>query len=146
MARPILHPSDFSTASGPAFRKAIALAKGMRRPLLIANVVSPVTIVTGDMYMPANVWDQLERAADQAARRGLARLLKRARAAGIRASTLLLRGIAADRIVQAARGRRAEMIVMGTHGRTGLKGMLLGSVAARVVSHASCPVMTIRGK
>ena len=146
MARPILHPSDFSTASGPAFRKAIALAKGMRRPLLIANVVSPVTIVTGDMYMPANVWDQLERAAEQAARRGLARLLKRARAAGIRASTLLLRGIAADRIVQAARGRRAEMIVMGTHGRTGLKGMLLGSVAARVVSHASCPVMTIRGK
>ena len=146
MTRPIFHPSDFSSASGPAFRKAMALAKGMRRPLLIAHVMSPVTLVTGDMYIPPNVWPQLEASIEFVARRGVTRLARRARAAGIRVSTLLLRGIPHEAIVRAARGRRAEMIVMGTHGRTGFKHALMGSVASRVVSHASCPVMTVRGR
>jgi nucleotide-binding universal stress UspA family protein len=48
--------------------------------------------------------------------------------------------------VRTARGRRAELIVMGTHGRTGLRGALLGSVATRVLSPARCPVMTVRAK
>ncbi len=62
MARPILHPSDFSSPSGPAFRKAVTLAKRMRRPLLLVHFTSPVTMVTGDMYVPAYIWDELERA------------------------------------------------------------------------------------
>ena len=146
MARPILHSSDFSPASGPAFRKALELAKSMRRPLLIAHVLSPVTLVTGEMYMAPNVWPMLEQSIELVARRGMARLLKQARAAGVRASSLLLRGTTHDAIVRAARTRHAEMIVMGTHGRTGVKGVLLGSVASRVLTHATCPVMTVRAR
>jgi nucleotide-binding universal stress UspA family protein len=145
-ARPIFHPSDFSPASGPAFRKAMALAKGMRRPLLIVHVMSPVTLVTGDAYIAPNVWPMLEQSIELVARRGVTRLVKRARAGGVRASSLLLRGVTHEAIVRAARRHRAEMIVIGTHGRTGVKGMLLGSVASRVVSHAACPVMTVHGR
>ncbi len=142
MARPILHPSDFSSASAPAFRKVLALAKSMRRPLLIAHVMSRAALVPG--YMPPKVYDDLYRSIELAARRRLDRLLRRARAAGIRVSTILVEGVPHEQILRTARGRRAEMIVMGTHGRTGLKGVLLGSVATRVVSQAPCPVMTVR--
>jgi nucleotide-binding universal stress UspA family protein len=103
-----------------------------------------VALVPGYMYMPPKVYDDLYRSIELDARRRLDRLRRRARAAGIRVSTLLVEGVPHEQILRTARGRRAEMIVMGTHGRTGLKGVLLGSVATRVVSQAPCPVMTIR--
>ena len=146
MARPILLSSDFSPASGPAFRKALELAKSMRRPLLVVHVLSPVTLVTGDMYVAPNVWPMLEQSIEFVAKRGMARLIKRARAAGVRVSSLLLGGLTHEAIVRAARKHHAEMIVMGTHGRTGVKGVLLGSVASRVLTHAACPVMTVRAR
>jgi len=108
--------------------------------------MSPVTLVTGDAYIAPNVWPMLEQSIELVARRGVTRLVKRARAAGVRASSLLLRGVTHEAIVRAARKHGAEMIVIGTHGRTGVKGMLLGSVASRVVSHAACPVMTVHGR
>ena len=55
-------------------------------------------------------------------------------------------GVAAEQIVRLARARRADLIVMGTHGRTGFTRALLGSVAARVVALAACPVLTVRGR
>jgi nucleotide-binding universal stress UspA family protein len=59
---------------------------------------------------------------------------------------MLLDGTAHERIVRAARSKRADLIVIGTHGRTGLARLFLGSVAGRVVATATCPVMTVRGK
>jgi nucleotide-binding universal stress UspA family protein len=64
----------------------------------------------------------------------------------VRARALLLEGIAADRIVRAARSTRADLIVIGTHGRTGFTRMVLGSVASRVISQAPCAVLTMRGR
>ena len=145
-ARPILHPSDFSSASAGAFRKAVALAKGMRRPLLIVHVMSPANFVSGDIDVARRVYAELYRSMDLAARRHLDRLRRRARAAGLRVSGVLREGIPHEQILRTARGRHAEMIVMGTHGHTGFKRVLLGSVAGRVVSRASCPVMTVRGR
>ena len=55
-------------------------------------------------------------------------------------------GHPADAIVREARERGADLIVMGTHGRTGLAKLFLGSVASRVVTAAHCPVLTVRGK
>jgi nucleotide-binding universal stress UspA family protein len=59
---------------------------------------------------------------------------------------MLTEGVAHEQIVRAARGGKADMVVMGTHGRTGMSKFFLGSVAGRVVSLASCPVLTVRGK
>lgn len=145
MARPIVHASDFSSASASAFREALMLAKGMHRPLLIVHVMSPVTDVTGDMwYVPRQLEDELHRRIERAARRRLEPLLRRARRPGVRVAGLLRDGIVPEQIVKVARARHAEMVVMGTHGRTGLTRALVGSVASRVVSRASCPVMTVR--
>jgi nucleotide-binding universal stress UspA family protein len=80
------------------------------------------------------------------ARLNLERMLVRAKRAEVPAADVLLEGSPAEKIVQLAEKRRAGLIVMGTRGRTGLKKLLLGSVAERVIGLAPCPVLTIRGK
>jgi nucleotide-binding universal stress UspA family protein len=65
---------------------------------------------------------------------------------GVRARGLVGEGVPYEQIVRTARGKKADMIVMGTHGRTGMSRFFLGSVAGRVASLASCPVLTVRGK
>jgi nucleotide-binding universal stress UspA family protein len=146
MARPILHPTDFSSASGPAFRKAIELAKAGRKPLLILHVMAPPAIMTRDMYVSAQVYEALERSMRADAGKRLDRLVTRARDAGVKASGLLLEGASYEGIARAAKAKRAEMIVMGTHGRTGFTRMVLGSVASRVLAAAPCPVLTVRAR
>jgi nucleotide-binding universal stress UspA family protein len=80
------------------------------------------------------------------ANKTMAGLLKQARAAGVKAKSIIVVGTPAEVIVRAARTRHAELIVMGTHGRSGLSRFLLGSVASRVVATSPCPVLTVRGK
>ena len=143
MFRRILHATDFSPASRPALRKAVELAKAGRASLLIAHVM-PILPIMPDAYVAASTYDDLLRGQRAAAKKQLDRLVSRARAAGVRASGVLLDfGVPAERVVRLARARRADVIVMGTHGRTGLTRALLGSVAARVVSTARCPVLTV---
>jgi nucleotide-binding universal stress UspA family protein len=145
--RSILHPTDFSPASTPAFRKALELAKALRGQLALVHILSPVVIpvMGAETYIPAAMYDEIERTARDAAGRHLKRLAARARQAGVRTSTRLIDGVpVAERIVRAARAQRADMIVMGTHGRTGVTRLVLGSVASRVVATASCPVLTVR--
>ena len=64
----------------------------------------------------------------------------------MRAKAVLLEGVAHEQIVRAARARRADLIVVGTHGRSGLARFFLGSVAGRVATMATCPVLTVRGR
>lgn len=144
--RHILYPSDFSTASNAAFAKALALARNAKAPLTIVHVLNPAVVLPIDGYVAPRVYDDLQRSAEMYARKKLAVLLARARKAGVRARTLLVEGVAADRIVATARRRRADLIVIGTHGRTGLARLMLGSVASRVVATSTCPVLTVRGR
>jgi nucleotide-binding universal stress UspA family protein len=145
MIRRILHPSDFSPASRRAFAKAVALAKENRAQLLVAHVLAPI-MPTADGYVSPQIYAQMEAAGRRYAQKHVEALVARAKQAGVKARGLLLEGVAADRIVRAARGQHADLIVMGTHGRTGFARFVLGSVASRVVSHASVPVLTVRGK
>ena len=144
--RRILHPTDFSSASGAAFNRAIALAKADKAQLLIAHVLAPPMPISGEGYMPPNLYEDLEASARKYAEKKLAALQAKARAAGVRASTLVLEGVAHEQIVRAAKSKKADLIVIGTHGRTGLAKLFLGSVASRVVAAASCPVLTVRGR
>jgi nucleotide-binding universal stress UspA family protein len=146
MTRRILYASDFSSASRPAFAKAVDLAKDNRAELTIAHVLTPALPVIADGYMSAQAYRDMELAARRWGQKQLDALVAKAKRAGVRARALLLEGVAADRIVRAARSRHADMIVIGTHGRTGFARLMVGSVANRVVSHARCPVLTVRGK
>jgi nucleotide-binding universal stress UspA family protein len=143
MARLILHPTDFSPGARPAFRRALAVARRERARLVLVHVLEPITF--GDeTYLLQEL--KLRERAEAAARRGFDRLRAAARRAGVTAGVALLDGNPARQIVALARKRRAALIVMGTHGRTGLRRLILGSVAARVIAAAPCPVLTVRAR
>lgn len=144
--RRILHPSDFSRASGAAFAKAVELAKANRAELWVVHVLTPTVPMVGDGYISPKVYEDLEASARAYCSKQLGALVARAKKAGVRARSVLLEGIAHEQIARAARSKRADLVVIGTHGRTGVAKLFLGSVAGRVVSIASCPVMTVRGK
>lgn len=147
--RRVLHPTDFSSASRPAFRKAMDLTKSLRGDLVLVHVLpfAVVPMMMAQGYIPAATLDELQRTARAVAQRHLNRLVARAKRARVRVSSRLVEGSPVDgRIVRTAKAVRADMIVMGTHGQTGVRRFLLGSVAARVVATASCSVLTVRGR
>ncbi len=100
----------------------------------------------GEVPIPPKAWEELEASTRAAGQKGLKALLARARKAGVRVRGVLLEGIPHEQIVRAAKRRRADVLVMGTHGRTGLARFFLGSVTARVVATSTCPVLTVRGR
>ena len=148
MSRRVLHPTDFSKASGAAFARAVAEAKDRRSELVLVHVLSPVIPMAGagEAYLAPSVYEQMSKSARAWADKQMDRLLARAKAARVRARGLLLEGVAHEQIVRAAKRQRADLIVIGTHGRTGVARFFLGSVAARVAATAPCPVLTVRGR
>jgi nucleotide-binding universal stress UspA family protein len=146
MSRRILHPSDFSRASGTAFKKAVELAKSDRAELMLVHVMSPIAPIAGEGYVSPKMYEDIAASSRAWAQKQLDRLLAKAKTAGVRAKSYVLEGVAHDQIARIARSRHADLIVMGTHGRSGLAKLFLGSVAGRVVAAAPCPVLTVRGK
>ena len=144
--RLIMHPSDFSPASRPAFKRAVADAKEHRAELLLVHVMASVMPMVGDGYISPKAYDDMVNASRSYAQRQLDALVTRAKKAGAKARGLLLEGVAWDQVVRTARARKADLIVMGTHGRTGLAKLFLGSVAERVVGSAPCSVLTVRAR
>ena len=146
MTRRILHPSDFTSFSRAALRKAIEMAKSNRAELLLVHVVSPIVPIPGDAYISPRMYDELAGSARAAAQKQLDKLAAQVKKARVKSRSFVLEGAPAEEIVRFAKGRRVDLIVMGTHGRAGLAKLFVGSVADRVVASASCPVLTVRGK
>lgn len=144
--RRVLYASDFSTASRPSLTVAIAIARSVGATLTLVHVMAPIMPPLPEQYLDAVTLDQLEKRVRHWSARRLAGLAAQVRRAGIRVTALLRQGDPADQIVRACRSSRADLVVVGTHGRRGLPKFLLGSVAERVVATAPCPVVTVRGK
>jgi len=144
--RRILHATDFSPASRPAFRMALGLARGGRATLLLLHVLTPPSPFAPPGGKIPSSYLALIDAARREARRRLAALLGQARAAGARARGRLVAGGPAAEILKVGRGWRPDLIVIGTHGRGGVRRFLMGSVAEHVVRRASRPVLTVRGR
>ena len=89
------------------------------------------------------VYEEIESSARAYALKQLGGLIAKAKKSGVRAKPLLLAGTPPEQITCAARSRRADLVVLGTHGARGLR-VLLGSVANQVVATARCPVLTVR--
>ena len=143
--RRIVIASDFSKASQKAFTTALALAKVNRATLTILHVIVPITPIVPEQSFDAETWERFDSQARRWGQQRLRRLTDKATNAGIRAVGLLLEGDPAQQIARAARSTRADLLVVGTHGRTGLTKFFVGSIASRVVATASCPVVTVRG-
>ena len=144
--RRILHATDFSPASTPSLRWAIELARANRGQLLVLHVMTPPALaMPAEGYVSPALYESLESSARAQARKRLDAVVARARKAGARATGLLLEGVPHEVIARTARSRKADLLVIGTHGRSGLAKLFLGSVATRLVSMAPRPVLTVRG-
>ena len=144
--RRILCASDFSKTSGKALISAIDLAKANRARLTILHAHVPFVPLVPEQYIEASTWDSVDTERRRWAERQVQKLAEKARKRGVRASALMITGDPAQQIVRMARSKRADLIVVGTHGRRGFSKFFLGSVAERVIATAPCPVMTVRGK
>jgi len=142
--RRLLHPSDLSTRSEYAFAEAVRWAKADRAVLLLLYVVGPLAPIVGGEYVASpSLFSEINRALCDGAKESLRRLVARATECGVRGESVLMQGLPADQIVRAARTRDVDLIVMGTHGRTGLLRLIYGSTAQEVVAKAPCPVLLV---
>lgn len=140
----ILFPTDFSSNSKTAENYACELADHFQAELHILYVLQDMTLYSPDpgslLMMPATSLDE----ARESAERALEKVPGAGRAAGSGITRVTRPGSPFVEIVRYAREANIDLIVLGTHGRTGLKHVLLGSVAENVVRTANCPVLTIR--
>jgi nucleotide-binding universal stress UspA family protein len=134
----ILHPTDFSEHSAYALRLACALTRDYGARLVILHVATPPVLVYGEAVLPAPDPEVLTRE-EQDQLNQLA-----VPDAGVRAERRFEQGDAVAAILRVAEELPADLIVLGTHGRTGLGRLLMGSVAEQVVRKAPCPVLTVK--
>jgi nucleotide-binding universal stress UspA family protein len=136
--RTILHATDFSPRSAYAFQIACALASDYAARLLVVHVYPFPSY--GSLEMPMIVPDPAEIEA------GLSKQLAAVRPADadLCVEHRLCCGAPAEEILRLARESNSDLIVMGTHGRSGLGRLLLGSVAEAVLRKAPCPVLTVK--
>jgi nucleotide-binding universal stress UspA family protein len=142
--RTILVPTDFSRHSECAVRYACALAERMGASIHLLHVLTEVMPVGPDPMLAPVLPPEYFRETEAASREALANLIAPSwpRPAAIESSVRW--GTPVDVIVDQAATIGADLIVIATHGRTGLSHVLLGSVAERIVREATCPVLTVR--
>jgi len=143
MIKRILVPVDFSKSSLKALDYALALAKTFKAEVVVLYVVEPVYYSAPDLTGGAETMVTLMDEQRRIGRQQLLRLEQRYAKAGARLRGVLQTGTAYRAIADAAQALKADLIVMGTHGRTGVSHLLVGSVAERVVRTAPCPVLTV---
>lgn len=139
-------PIDFSDSSMLALDYAIDLGGTLGAELTVLFVVEPIYFATpGDLYGTSANLGMLLEEQRRTARDELKKLDERLKKRGVNAKTVLGSGVPHEVIVETAKTRKADLIVMATHGRSGLSHLLMGSVTEKVVRSASCPVLTVRG-
>lgn len=140
----ILCPIDFSEPSRVALDHASALARETGGILTVLHVIEPVVYPVEYGMAPVPTID-LETTATENARERLDALLRDVVGDGVAATAKVVLGRADDTICDVAESEGFDLIVLATHGLTGIKHLLLGSVAERVVRTARCPVLTVKG-
>ena len=140
--RRILVPLDFSEHADAILEWAAHLATEHKSTLILLHAYHlPVEFQQMEgAYLPAEFWTQVKTEAEKALEGHAAKL----RTQGIPVETEVVEGYPATAIEEEAERQKADLIVIGTHGHTGLKHLLLGSVAERVVQKAPCPVLTVK--
>jgi len=134
----LLLATDGSIYSNAAMERAIDLAKSYGSALMAVSVVD----VPPEFYAEApNAFEDMVLKT----KGNVSDVKKKAEASGLQASTFVGEGDAYKVITDLAVKEKAEMLVMGSHGRTGLKRLLMGSVTEKVIGHAPCPVLVVKG-
>ena len=138
----ILVPVDFSDITGPAIDAAAGLAAGTGAGLTLLHVADPEPEFIGYDAGPQSVRDGVAKQLHDR-HRELQALEKGLQGRGVRASALLVRGDAAGKILEESARLKADLIVMGSHGRGALSHLLVGSVTDGVLRKSACPVVVV---
>ncbi|HEX2749469.1 MAG TPA: universal stress protein [Verrucomicrobiales bacterium] len=136
----ILVPIDFSEGSESALCCALEMAEKFGSSLILFHVLTPLPAPVSDEGLPDTTSTDAFRQSAQKELDNLAQLI----GTRIKVRTKVAAGVAWNEIVQFAKDDHASLIIMSTHGRTGIRHAFLGSVAERVVRHAGCPVLVVR--
>ncbi|MBS1114878.1 MAG: UspA protein [Nitrospirae bacterium] len=137
MYRNIILAYDGSKFSNKALQEAISLAKSSGGSLLVLSVVD----ITDEFESEApGLTDKMTKKLLKLAQKALAKAV----AAKVKAKVEVHVGDAYEMIVDIAKKKKADVIVMGSHGRTGLTRLLMGSVTSRVIGHAPCSVLIVK--
>ena len=147
MYRNILVPTDGSRLSDKAIREALVLAKAGGAKLILFHVVQPyqAPVYVEGISLPNLPRQKAAKALAGKARRVLAAAGKKVESAGVPASTEWAISVSPhEAIVAIARKRKCDLIVMASHGRSGLSRLLLGSETQAVLSHVNVPVLVVR--
>ncbi len=139
----ILTAIDFSENSEYAFDYALTLAKQFDGELTIMHVINEPVDLRG-FYVPHISFEQLEKEIEEGANKMMEKFCGTRLGDFTKFTTTIVSGIPYEEIIRKAEEIGASLIVVGTHGRTGLDHLIFGSTAERVVRSASCPVLTIR--
>ncbi len=148
MFKKILVPIDGSHTSDLGLKEAIKLARGGKATLCLLHVVDELVLMPDALGVPIYVEEMFE-ALRKGGRKILAKAEVKVRGQGVRAKSVLaekIGGPVADVIVAQAKKQRADLIVLGTHGRHGVNRMVMGSDAEGVVRAAPVPVLLVRAK
>lgn len=143
MFKAILFATDFSPSSEHAFKYALSLARKFESRLGIIHVINEPVDLRG-FYVPHISFDQLELEIEQGALKMMRDFCARNAEDYQGVEQFVVPGIPYDEIIKKAAELAADLIVVGTHGRTGLDHVLFGSTAEKVVRKSPVPVMTIR--
>jgi nucleotide-binding universal stress UspA family protein len=136
----ILVPTDFSKCAEEATRAAVELAKRFEGSLTLLHVyeIPAVLLPEGAILAASATMTDITRNINEALATAKKQIV------GVPVETQMIEGVPFVEVVGAAKQGNFDLIVIGTHGRTGIKHFLLGSVAERVVRKAPCPVLTVR--
>ncbi len=139
----ILFPTDFSQGARAAMDYAISLAQDYKAKLILLYVIQDISIA--EWYIPSSI-SAADLVADmqKSASREMEKWVAEVGARVTNVETLLERGVPFVEIIRIAREKHADLLVIGTHGRTGIDHMLFGSTAEKVVRKSPCPVLTVR--
>ncbi|MBM3264158.1 MAG: universal stress protein [candidate division Zixibacteria bacterium] len=139
----ILYPTDFSESSEHALTYALSFAEQYGAAVYLLHVIEPITAVPAIYFDPAMTFEdrpELEKNVEQLLNEAVPKEVKER----IEIKPLIRRGAPFLEIIRTAREEEIDLIIIATHGRTGLAHMLLGSTAERVVQKAPCPVLSVK--
>jgi nucleotide-binding universal stress UspA family protein len=134
----IFVPTDFSPCSQEAIAYAVFLAGQLNATILLTHVLEPISYPIDFAMIEYADYDQMKTV------QALDRIARSWRQKGIQIETHLFKGDPVTEIVKKAKDLECDLIVMGTHGRTGMAHLMMGSVAERIVRTSSVPVLTVR--
>ena len=148
MYKHILLPTDGSDLSAKAIKVALQLAKSIGAKITAFNVTPAfpyVALEDSSIRIPASIKKQFHEASAEGAGRLLDKVKMLATAEGVDCSVVSAHGAAPyDAIIKQARKSKCDLIVMASHGRKGLAGILIGSETAKVLTHSAIPVLVVR--